>query len=281
MSRLVPVLLLQLLLACSAGGGEEASPAAEAPAEGDERDRAFLALAAEVPARPELATRLVQAAQQLERREEAIVALEKALERHPSDPDLLVLTATLEMELERRAAAEERLRRALQLRPGHLPSLVQLSRLLSEAYRWHEALDLIEGGEEEICGPVRRGDAADRGARRGAALLLVQKGRLLLALGRPAEAVAVQREAVSLAPDYGEASYGLGLALMAAGELGEAAEVLEEARRADPDHLEAAYQAMNVNERLGREEAAAEARTRFEELYRRRLASETRGESAH
>jgi tetratricopeptide (TPR) repeat protein len=274
MRRLVLLLLPALALACapgerSPGGG--ASGGGGRVTQGGQAEEAFLALASRVEARPELATRLATAARRLHRQAEAVVALERALVARPEDPDLLFVTAALEMDLERRGRAEERLRRALEIDPGHVPSVVQLCAHLAEAYRWREALVLVTAAEERIRGREGVGGAPEEAERHRLGVLLVQKARLLLALGRTEAALATSEEAAVLDPAYGEASYGLGLALIAAGRLEEAAAALAAARRADPDHLEAAYQEMNVAERLGREAAAREARTRFEDLYRRHL----------
>jgi tetratricopeptide (TPR) repeat protein len=274
MRSLVLLLLPALALACAPGErspGDGAAGGGGRVARGGEAEEAFLALASRVEARPELATRLATAARRLDRQAEAIDALERALEARPRDPDLLFVTAALETDLERRGRAEQRLRRALEIDPGHVPSVVQLCAHLSEAYRWREALALVTAAEERIRRREGGSGVPNEAERHRLGVLLVQKARLLLALGRTEAAVATSREAADLDPGYGEASYGLGLALIGAGRLEEAAVALAAARRVDPDHLEAAYQEMNVAERLGREEAAREARARFEDLYRRRL----------
>src|SRR5207253_11127775 len=82
-------------------------------------------------------------------------------------------------------------------------------------------------------------DAAIRAATEGRDLAYRHKGRLLLDLGRPKEAVAAFDAALGLDPTDAEAWFDAARAWQALGQEGRARKLLDEALRLDPDHAQA------------------------------------------
>jgi tetratricopeptide (TPR) repeat protein len=263
------------LVAC--GGASEMPPdvterlaRGRAALERGEAARAFPDLLAVFPYRIEVANDLAIAAKVVGRSGEALPHVEKALKQQPDVPVLLFVAASLQIDVGRLRDAERNLRRVLGSDPSHLPSLLLMAEMLTQADRSREALTLLLETEDPVCAAGRR-VGADPGARHRTALFLRRLGDVHLDRGETAEGLRRLEEATRLDPAYAEGHYALGLARLQAKDLEGAARSLAEARRLAPGHVEAAYQAMNVAERLGRVEAAAEARERFHELYRERL----------
>ena len=115
-------------------------------------------------------------------------------------------------------AAEQHFREALQSRPGNVTLLVSLAMVLGDQMRYDEAFARIE----EVL------------ARHpGSAQALATKGGLLDATGREAEAQAVLRTALNLAPDDADLGYNQALLQLRHGNFAEGWNGFELRRRKD------------------------------------------------
>jgi len=81
---------------------------------------------------------------QLRRPEEAMKAVEAALQTDANNPDYVYLRGAVEMSLQRPASAEQDLRKALQLAPRHTAAMNDLAVLLMNLNKKDEARSLLE-----------------------------------------------------------------------------------------------------------------------------------------
>jgi predicted Zn-dependent protease len=81
---------------------------------------------------------------QLRRPEEAMKAVEAALQTDANNPDYLYLRGAVEMSLQRPASAEQDLRKVLQLAPRHTAAMNDLAVLLMNLNKKEEARSLLE-----------------------------------------------------------------------------------------------------------------------------------------
>lgn len=144
----------------------------------------------------------------------------------------------------RQEEAEALCREALRRAPAD-PEVLRLAGILAhESGEEIEALELID--RSLLLLPD---SAASHHAR----------GEILLALGRPDEALAAYRAATGLAPDHAAAWFGSGMALRDLGRLPEALRGFEEALRLRPDDAEAMLERGMALEGLGRPDEALAA----------------------
>ncbi|MDB5413562.1 MAG: hypothetical protein JWR10_1897 [Rubritepida sp.] len=135
---------------------------------------------------------------------EAARILDHGLRLHPKDFELLNIRARVHLSLQEMETAERVAWHALTLRPGHPRPLVLLARIATALGRHEDAVAHWAGIPPE--------DSAYRER-------LAKRGRSLLALGRPAEAMAEMSLAARHRPDDPEALRGLAETAEAMGAL--------------------------------------------------------------
>lgn len=155
---------------------------------------------------------------------EALAQSRIAVELAPENPTIL---SALGQHLEATGEAEAAMnlyRQCLALNPAHLPSLVNLGRLLNAMDRPDQAVALLEPARERFSG--------DRG-------LLVNLANAYLGVGKPVEAGEAAGLAVSTAPDLAAAHNAAGIAHYIRRKWPKAAESFRHAISASPDFAEA------------------------------------------
>lgn len=149
------------------------------------------------PRQSDAARRLVDQARDAERRRDfarAATLLDEALAAAPADFELLAVRARVALSLNAAADAERFARAALEQRPGHPRPMVILARLASQRGEHAAAAELWSA----------IGPGEDNYRER-----LVKRGRALLALRRPREAMSEFAAAVALDPADRDAQRGL------------------------------------------------------------------------
>jgi Flp pilus assembly protein TadD len=190
--------------------------------------------------------------------------LSEALKKRPDDPRLQEALAFLYGRTDRWRQAEEIYRRILVTSPGSVGARLGLARVLSDTGRDEEGLAVLR--------------AAPQGQTPRPAAMAGEAARILVRLGRPAEAASEARAALPGDPKNPEPRYILGMALEAQGDLQGALQAYEEALRLDPGHLGALSHIAGLDSRLGREADAARAREAHDAaLARRRIEDRVRG----
>jgi tetratricopeptide (TPR) repeat protein len=186
---------------------------------------------------------------------DALVPAEQAVTRHPTDPGGWLAAGRAQAALGRIADAEVSLRKAKDLGATADASL-ELARTLHSQRRDAEALiGLQRIGPSDVEALLLRGEiqarlgraepaladveAAIHAATDGKDLAYRQKGRLLVELGRPTEAVAAFDAALGLRPADPEAWLDAARAWQALGQTDRARKMIDEALRLDPHHAEA------------------------------------------
>jgi Flp pilus assembly protein TadD len=190
--------------------------------------------------------------------------LSEALKSRPDDPRLQEALAFLYGRTDRWRQAEELYRRILAASPGSPGARKGLARVLSDTGRDEEGLAVLREAPRDKTPqpPAVAGEAA----------------RILVRLGRPAEAVSEARAALPGDPKNPEVRYVLGTALEAQGDLEGALQAFQEALRLDPGHLGALSHVAGLDGRLGREADAARAREAHDAaLARSRIEDRVRG----
>jgi Tfp pilus assembly protein PilF len=152
---------------------------------------------------------------------DAGTAWEAVLERFPHDAPARLMCALAKEDRNDLAGAAADLRRLALERPDYVRARVNLARILHELGATEEALELLAEADREP-------QAGDRGA--------LLRGRLLLGLGRFAEADAALALALRRNPRNGQAARYRVRAALAAGDHARAARLLTEARAIDPRH---------------------------------------------
>jgi tetratricopeptide (TPR) repeat protein len=186
---------------------------------------------------------------------DALVPAEEARSRYPTNPRSHVAAGRAAAGLNRSADAEAFFQKALDIDPASEARL-ELARVLHSVGKDDDGLAVLQGVETSdaeallIRADIQRSlgrtdealaddDAAIRVATEGRDLAYRHKGRLLLDLGRPKEAIAAFDAALGLHPKDAEAWYDAARACQAFGQEGRARKLLDEALRLDPDHVQA------------------------------------------
>lgn len=172
---------------------------------------------------------------------ECIATLEEAQRRRIRTSDILNLLGQSYAEAGRNAESRQVLKAAIQLYPSDERNYVSLARVLVEDDSGTEALALIERGLKQLpkSHPLR-----------------LQRGYLLLTLGRNREAEADYRRILETAPHSGSAKLGLAFALIQSQRQAEAIKLLEQLISLDPSSYFPRYLLGELYIRQGMEEAA-------------------------
>src|SRR5256884_354425 len=186
---------------------------------------------------------------------DALVPADDARSRYPTDPRGWLAAGRAAAALGRTGDAERFFRKAIDI--GAAPEAKrELARVLQSIGKAEEGLAVLRGIETpdaetlllraDILRSLGRmdealadDDAAIRRATDGRDLAYRHKGRLLLGLGRPKEAIAAFDAALGLHPTDPEAWFDAARAWQALGQEGRARKLLDEALRLDPDHVQA------------------------------------------
>lgn len=147
--------------------------------------------------------------------------------------------------------AESAYREFLSTHPGHAEAARLLGTLLAQAQRFEEALFWLE---QAVAHAPQPGD-------------LSNLGELYRRLGRAAEAAAVLRQAVSLAPELPEAHFNLGNALKAVGDFDSAIASYRQAIALRPDYGKAHFNLANTLRESGQYPAAIAGYRRLLSLH--------------
>ena len=188
---------------------------------------------------------------QLQRRAEALAALEQAARLAPTSVEVQCNLASFAMQENNPDAAIERLRATLHRAPGHPAVLQGLGNALMAAARYTQARDAFAMGTH--------------GAPRHPGLRLNLAGAELQ-LGNTAIAETYAREVLQMAPSFDAAHALLGHILRAQGRAPESADAYQRAERlapADPQH---AFHAGLMLDEVGRLDAAVQAYSRALQL---------------
>ena len=169
----------------------------------------------------------------------------------PDNLDALEIKALVEIEREDHAAAEQTLRSAIAIDPARRWPYADLSRLLLNAGRAWEAEDVARAAL------LADRDNADAHAMLGS--LVAQREMLV-------PAAALFERAIALAGRHPDLLLGLGSVLLRQGKLEAARPLLEAAAAADPGILEPAVRLAELEERLGRFDAAIRHLDRAERI---------------
>lgn len=162
-----------------------------------------------------------------ERPAEMLACNEAAVALSPANPDVLYNLANAQMQAGRRAEADHSFRRVLRQRPSHAASYNNLAVLARQAGGDAEALALFR--QALACGPDALMPLG------GEATVLSNLAGSGLSTLRPEEAVALQRQAVAIAPSDGAIRARLGERLLAVpGRESEAELALRTALHSDP-----------------------------------------------
>ena len=191
--------------------------------------------------------------------EDALPALERAMQLLPGDADLPANLGALLAARGRWAEARTAYEQALRLQPrlagahNNLGNAMLALRLPAEALAAFETALALQPGLVAAIGNRARAllalgrlDAAAEAfgravaAQPGDAGLRVHAAAALVTAGRVGAAVAELRQAVALAPQRGDAWFTLGNLLNEAGDAADAAEAWERVLALDPGHAEAA-----------------------------------------
>jgi Flp pilus assembly protein TadD len=143
--------------ASAAAGGAPAAAPAEAPlspglqnamrllSQG-QLDNALTAVRQEIGVSKDPRARLVEVKILLAQKksDEALKAVQTALQAEPNNPDYIYLRGAVEMSLQRLSSAEQDLRKALQLSPRHTGAMNDLAVLLMSVHKRAEAKSLLE-----------------------------------------------------------------------------------------------------------------------------------------
>ena len=205
----------------------------------------------EFPSDGELARLHGVALLQLQRRTEALAALEQAAKLAPTSVEVQCNLASFAMQENNPDAAIERLRATLRRAPGHPAVLQGLGNALMAAARYTQARDAFAMGTH--------------GAPRHPGLRLNLAGAELQ-LGNTAIAETYAREVLQMAPAFDAAHALLGHILRAQGRAPESADAYQRAEGlapADPQH---AFHAGLMLDEVGRLDAAVHAYSRALQL---------------
>src|SRR5207302_5394435 len=186
---------------------------------------------------------------------DALVPADEVRSRYPMDARGHLAAGRAAIALNRTADAEALFRKALDVDPAPEARL-ELAGVLHSIGKEEEGLSVLQGIETPDTGALllradiqrslgrtdealTEDEAAIRAATEGRDLAYRHKGRLLLDLGRPKEAVAAFDAALGLHPTDAEAWFDAARAWQALGQKGRARKLLDEALRLDPDHAQA------------------------------------------
>lgn len=183
-------------------------------------------LAAERPGDAEVLYRLGDAMYQLNRLQEAMPPLERAVEINGNSAAYLYKLGNVFKDLERPEEALERYRRALQLEPRHAPALNNTGAVLETLGKLDEALDYYR--------QAMRADATLLPARSNLAVLLHR-------MERYAEATEVYETLLQLQPDSIMDWCNLGNAYQGLGRYEDAVHCYERALALDPGSADAHF----------------------------------------
>ena len=191
--------------------------------------------------------------------EDALPALERAMQLLPGDAELAANLGALLAARGRWGEARAAYEQALRLQPGLAGAHNNLGNALLALSLPQEALQAFERAltlQPDLSAALgnrarallalgRPGDAVEAFARAVVAQprdagLRVHASTALLAAGQPLQAAAALRSALALAPGHGEAWFRLGQVLRSTGDEAGAAEAWEQVLRLDAGHAEAA-----------------------------------------
>jgi predicted O-linked N-acetylglucosamine transferase (SPINDLY family) len=184
---------------------------------------------------------------QLQRRAEALIALEKAAELAPASVEVQCNLASLAMQNNNADAAIERLRATLRRAPGHPAVLQGLGNALMAAARYAQA--------RESFAMATHGAPQNPGLRLNLAAAELQ-------LGHTVEAETYAREVLQMAPSFDAAYALLGHILRVQGRTQEAADAYQRAERLAPANPQHAFHAGLMLDEGGRLDAAVHAYAR-------------------
>lgn len=192
--------------------------------------------------------------------------LSEALKSRPDDMRLQEALAFVYGRTDRWRQAEELYRRVLAASPSSPGARLGLARVLSDTGRDEEGLAVLRQAPGSPTSDTLPAAASGEAAR------------ILVRLGRPAEAAAEARTAMAGDTRNPEPRYVLGTALEAQGDLEGALSAFQEAIRLDPGHVGALSHVAGIESRLGRDAEAARAREAHDAaLARHRIDDRVRG----
>ncbi len=184
------------------------------------------------------------ACSQLGKFDEAMAAVERALQMDTSQPIYYLTRGHIQQGLGRNMDAAESFREALRRKPELAEAQHSLGIALQDM-----------GHSQEAAASFRAALAINPRHARACFNLAVLNHRQ----GRYDEAIAGYRQAVALRPEYAEASFRLGILLSECGRFADAAECLRQALAHRPDHFESHFNLGICLERLCQLPAAISA----------------------
>ena len=218
----------------------------------------------------------------------AIQQFERVVEIEPENAENHTQLGLLYRSAQQPEKAEATLQRALELDPGQADAQVDLAYLLLESGKFREAIDVLEGIVAESGGDRRSMNALAEayeqvGRFRDAAAtyekIVAQGGNTLQARQRFADNLflsrqfgrAIEQYRTLTGLDSDNTTYHLRISQIERerGDFAKAWESLERARRIDPDSIQVQFDAINLLEREGRIEEAAEQTSQLLESTRK------------